>query len=348
MYLAKPGIGLPLSGKREQWYIVVLSLFLIFFLGFRPYEHTMGLMGDTFNYAQAFNMISSYGISNTDKERIFPYLMRFLSTLGFSPRYFFLLIEFLYVGMTAGAIIKLTKGKASYLAFLATVSQFCFYSYGVNGIRQGMAQAAILLAIPYLIEHRYVIVGVLCLLAYNTHSSSLFLIIGLAATFFLKTLKIPIFIWSICLVLSVLASGMTSTIMEQAGVFGSAQDASYLGNDEADMTLFSQVGYRWDFLFYSIVPIVSGWYYIHKKNKDYTYLSIYNIYVLMNAAWLLVNQSWLSNRIAYLSWFIYGIVLIYPMLGCAQNGYRCSRILPWALLGNVAFTYMMWIVGKLN
>lgn len=346
--LTQSRLGEPLPRNRDKRYIIILSVFLILFLGLRPFENTMNVMGDTDGYARSFAYSAYQDYADIDKEFVFSYIMISLSNLGLSAHSFFLLIECLYIGLTAWAIVKLSQGRASFLLFLATISQFCFYGYGINGIRQGMAQALVLFALTFYLERRYVITGILCAIAYFTHSSSIFLIVAMIAVRFLKSANFAIGFWFCCLVASVFVPNIMEGLLESVGSFGSVHDLEYLDNDNHDLTLFSRTGYRWDFLLYSIAPIIVGWYYIvRKKYNDSIYLNLYNIYVITNGAWLLVNQSWLSNRIAYLSWFIYGMVLIYPMLSVDRVHRHRDRRLPIALLGNMAFTYLMWIIGKL-
>lgn len=77
----------------------------------------------------------------------------------------------------------------------------------------------------------------------------------------------------------------------------------------------TKIGFRWDFLIFSAVPIIWGWWIIKKKGlNDKAYNIIFNTYVLANSFWVLVIRAAFSNRFAALSWFLYFLVLIYPLL----------------------------------
>src|SRR5690606_39264861 len=76
-----------------------------------------------------------------------------------------------------------------------------------------------------------------------------------------------------------------------------------------------KTGFRWDFLLYSGLGTFAGWYFIVKrKYEDQFYQWLFHAFLFANAVWILVIRANFSNRFAYLSWFMLGIVIIYPML----------------------------------
>ena len=116
----------------------------------------------------------------------------------------------------------------------------------------------------------------------------------------------------------------------------------YITLDEMDQ--FSQVGFRWDFLIYSAAPIVMGWYIcIYKQVSDNWYNVLVTVYCLCNAFWVMVIRSAFSNRFAYLSWFLYPIVIAYPLVNRKiredQDGFT-----GWILLAYAMFSVFMWFV----
>jgi hypothetical protein len=91
--------------------------------------------------------------------------------------------------------------------------------------------------------------------------------------------------------------------------------SSYLSQDESSALVRYKVGFRWDFVLYSLIPIAAGWYYIVKqKFDDHLYKSIYSAYILANSFWLLVIRAPFSDRFAYLSWFLMPLILAYPVI----------------------------------
>src|SRR5690606_2663239 len=74
-------------------------------------------------------------------------------------------------------------------------------------------------------------------------------------------------------------------------------------------------GFRWDFVLYGALPIAVGAFFIYgKKRFDAFYLKLFCTYVITNAVWLLLITLPFSNRFAYLSWGIMGLVIAYPLI----------------------------------
>ena len=154
----------------------------------------------------------------------------------------------------------------------------------------------------------------------------------------MRNTKLNISFWLFCIVLGLLFQEQFKTLF--SGLINDERMASYL-NAEVDKEMFSHTGFRWDFLAYSALPIIIGWF-ITSKNKviDKTYAFILHTYIFSNAFWVLINTAAYSNRFAYLSWFLYPIVLIYPF--CKFIFLRNqSVILGILLIGMTAFTYFM-------
>ena len=89
------------------------------------------------------------------------------------------------------------------------------------------------------------------------------------------------------------------------------------------------------------MPIIVGWIGVYSRNiesKNYSFLL--NLYTLVNAVWLLCVHVYFSNRIAYLSWLMYPIVLIYPFLreNWGDNRYV---IFKYVAYGHLLFTLFM-------
>ena len=64
------------------------------------------------------------------------------------------------------------------------------------------------------------------------------------------------------------------------------------------------------------MPIILAWYIIFKRRikVDFNYILLLGVYIYSNAFWVMVIRASFSNRFAYLSWFIYPLVLAYPLL----------------------------------
>ena len=73
--------------------------------------------------------------------------------------------------------------------------------------------------------------------------------------------------------------------------------------------------FRYDFLLYSILPMYIANIWMNRYHYySSTYLLVYKAYVLANAIWLLVIRVAYCDRIAYLSWFLIPVLVVYPFL----------------------------------
>ena len=136
---------------------------------------------------------------------------------------------------------------------------------------------------------------------------------------------------------------------------------------------FSQTGFRWDFLAYSAMPVWLTWYVTKKAEKeralygdtieeaetnitgagriaDAHSMRVFNIlattYILANSFWVMVIRAAFSNRFAYLSWFLYPVVLAYGVIRLhiwPDQDRKAGLIL--AL--HAGFTIIMHLLGKL-
>jgi hypothetical protein len=117
--------------------------------------------------------------------------------------------------------------------------------------------------------------------------------------------------------------------------------AGYLSTAETDGITN---GFRPDFIFYSSFPIIAGYYAIIRNNyqsKFYTF--IFNVYLLTNAIWMLCMYASFTNRIAYLSWFMLPIVLVYPFFDkqfVSRQYKKLNFVAGWHLM----FTVLMQVI----
>jgi len=110
----------------------------------------------------------------------------------------------------------------------------------------------------------------------------------------------------------------------------------------ADASKFSSTGFRFDFLIYSAAPLVLAFHYIFKKNfDDPVYKRILHTYIVANAFWIMIIRANFSNRFAYLSWFLMGIVVIYPILKTKMWPQHFKKV-GLVVMFYFSFTYFMF------
>ena len=66
-------------------------------------------------------------------------------------------------------------------------------------------------------------------------------------------------------------------------------------------------------------------------------------YTFTNSVWMLCMYAEYTNRIAYLSWFMYPFVLIYPLI-CENWGIQKYRTLLKIMMCHLGFTLFMQII----
>ena len=338
--ISTPDIIQDSDRKTEGFFIMLLSMLLILFVGYRPID---AVFADMVGYAEFYESIP-YLDANDDKG--FFYIAQFCNNLGFSARSWFCFLDLLYMGGAAFAVYKIFEHNCI-IAFAVVFASFSFFSYGVNGVRNGIACSTFLLALAALKYRKFVLVGFLCFLAFHFHKSLLLTIVCLALVYFYNNTLSYFKIWILCIILSLVAgSYFESYFVAQDIIDTGKSSADYFSNSTADMSGFSVQGFRYDFLLYSSVPIFIGCYFVIKqKYEDSFYKILLNLYIICNSVWVLINANWLSNRIAYLSWFMYGFVMMYPVLESPVVHNR-ARWVGYIVLGNAGFSYLMWIIGK--
>lgn len=320
-----------------------LTILLLFFIGLRPITFHFA---DTVGYAYMYNDMTyeSFNSCLQTKDYMFNMLMYIFNKVGLSVHCFFTFIAAIYIGFTAWASQRISK-KYAYLIFLSVISSFSFYSYGVNGIRNGMAVTLVMLAMTF-IENRKLISLVLLWCAAAIHNSVLLPIVCIIISYLYRNTKFYFFCWLLSIIFVNIDSHSVESFLLNIGFIEDDRFSKYLVgmNNKND---FAFTGFRWDFLLYSSVPIIVAYYFNVKKNfQDNLYRLFANTYILANSFWVLVINASFSNRFAYLSWFLYAIVLIYPFITYPDLPSRRKWIV-YVLIGNVLFTWGMWLIGRL-
>lgn len=326
-----------------------LSLILIYFLGLRQVS---GEFGDTWMYAYDYWSIEpEYKAINIRTEWFWDNIRAFCKFSGFNTNEYFLFVEFFYImGMFVCAMILMRKNL--WMAMMFFFTAFSTYSFGVNGIRNGLACSIMLVAISILPEAggKRVLSFLLMLLAVGVHRTALLPSAAAIGTLFLiKDTKWALRFWLASIALSLVAGSAVTQVFSSLGfddrMSRYAVDASQSGD------AFSHTGFRWDFLLYSSFPAIMIWYVTrYRRFTDLTYTIIANTYLLCNAFWIMVIRSSFSNRFAYLSWFIYPVVMAYPLLrmNLWKDQDRRTSIILFLYSGFVFFMYFIYYFGTSN
>lgn len=307
-------------------------IFVALFIGLRPVDRTFV---DMYDYYQQY--LFYYGTPyefNSDAENlIWDQILPFFAANKIPAPLYFLMISSLYFGLAFFACNRLFP-RDGYVVFLVFLGAFSTFSYGTNGIKAGLAASLFALAVSY--RDKLKICVPLVLLTYAFHHSMVIPIVAFFATLVNNTPKYYFYFWVFSIAVAFVH---ISFFQELFAGFTDERGADYLIGSGA-----FQGGFRLDFIIYSAMPIWLGWYSRKKMGcNSRMYITLLNTYTLANSVWLLCMYASFSNRIAYLSWFLYPIVLVYPILNdnWTSNRYRFfAKVATYQLL----FTLFMEIV----
>lgn len=322
-------ICLPIQRKVINPGIFLIILILAIILGFRPGDLNFG---DTQLYQLNYEHLNF----PHEDEPVFNFIGIFCSSLGLSTGVYLSIIALLYISLP---LLFLSKhSRCQWFSLLMILTSFSFLGYGVNGIRNGLALSIITYSFVF-VEHgrktKWIGLLICYLLALGIHKSSLLPISCMVISLlFIKEVKIAILIWILCVPISYIGGSHVSTLFLGLG-FDERLD-QYLSGD------FFTTGFRWDFILYSLIPIIFAYYviYIKKIAVDRLYTTLINTYILSNALWIIIIKASFSNRFAYLSWFLYPIVLAYPLLKYKIWNNQKSKLAIF-LFCYYLFTYVM-------
>ena len=192
---------------------------------------------------------------------------------------------------------------------LCVVGCLGFVSYGSNTIRAGFGIALLLLA--YCTDNKILKIC-LSVIAIGCQMSMLLPVVG----YFFSVYVIKKYRWCECIwLMSLVITSMTSVVSDVMTLF-SGLDARIeeMSNFDGTSDVYN-VGFRYDFLIYSLIPILIAKYNIWNFIKESpTYYIVYKTYLLVHAVWQLLIRIPYTDRVAYLSWFLIPFLLLYPVL----------------------------------
>lgn len=297
--------------KSRNTIMSMIVLFLIMFLGLRPLSE---VFTDMHVYTRSYNLNSFKGRHG---EYTWEFLMYIFHQLHLDVTSWFLFIASGYVGLVWKACTRIFRRRA-WFAMIFFLSSFTFFNYGTNVLRNGLALSLILFGISNLIRPKYkskfanyAYVFVIYLIAFGIHKSSILPALCSLIAFNLKNVRISFSVWTVCLLVSYFVSDYTELLFTELGFDDRLE--SYLSNaPNADK--FSHVGFRFDFLAFSVVPLILAFFIRKKVMLHLTYVHLLNTYLLSNSFWLLCIKANFSDRFAQLSWFMYPLLLSFPLM----------------------------------
>lgn len=316
-------------------FILLLTCIVVLFIGTRPLA---GAFTDMFAYTDYY--LSSQMI-DTDNEPGFLFTAILGHLLGLSVESWFTLIAAIFFGCNLLASRSFDKVNGG-LLYLTILVSFLTFSYSTNTIRSGMAHSVLLLGISLYLNrkrNKLSIISIACFIfAFSVHKSITLGLVCFILAYYTVGLRRCFQFWILSIFLSLFLGNQVASLFQGLG-FDDRLD-KYLVAD--NFTGFSHTGFRWDFLLYSAIPIILGYYIAIKRGfEDKKYSILLSTYLLANAFWVMVIRVQFSDRFAYLSWFLYPVVLSYPLLKMDIWGRKQGLYAYLILTGHLLFTLFM-------
>lgn len=335
----KTDIGRTQDSPLKKNLIWSIAIFFSLFIGLRPISHVFVDMAGTAAIWE-YRVETIHGIDLRMNNFIYENIPRYMDSIGLGKEDFFLLMACLYYIGTAYAC-KRIFGNNALIAYLVWLASFSTFSYATNGIKAGAAATWFIMALSF--HNKKIFALLLLFITIGFHHSMVLPVLGYIVCTLYNRPKWYFIFWIGCLVLSSLH--ITSIMEFLGGLLMSNDDeqgAEYLLGGQQYVI---KQGFRIDFVIYSAIPIIVGYWIIFKRHIESNYYNfIYGLYAFINGFWLLCMYASFTNRIAYLSWLVYPIVLIYPFLKMnlktSKQGVWANRII-W---GNVIFTAFMLFI----
>ena len=335
------------EGSPVQTAAFILTVIITLFLGLRQASMEFGdCWLYAFDYERGAGVFQSVNVNN---EWLWGAISDFCRRMGFNVNEYFLFVEVFYIGgMFICSWILMRKNL--WIAMLFFFTAFQTFTFGTNGIRNGLACSIELVAIALVVEQGPKRTFAFCLmfLALGIHRSTMLpTAAAISSIYFIKETKWTLSFWIVSIFISLVAGSAITEFFASLGF----DDRMAQYSNEATEEYFSHAGFRWDFWLYSLFPVIMIWYVTrHRKFNDVTYNTIANVYLLCNAFWLMVIRSQFSNRFAYLSWFIYPVVIAYPLLrmNLWKDQDRRTALILFFYSGFTFFMFFIYYFGTSN
>lgn len=314
---------------------MMLLLVLFLFIGLRPVSY---VFSDMVAYSQNLTTMGfgDFQFNWDTDNKIFDNLFGFWISENLGDTSFFILMAIIYFVAAYIGVKRLFPGHVYpvYLTFLAAFSTF---SFATNGIKAGAAASLFIMSLGF-IDRKWLCL-LLVLVSLGFHHSMQLPVIALIITMFYKNPKWYFYGWLFCLLMAVLHITFFQNLF---GSLTDEQGAGYLVLE--GKTITTHIRFRPDFILYSAVPVWFGYQFEMKRKKtSRIYSTLLHLYICINGIWMLCMYSDFNQRIAYLSWFLYPIVLFYPFL-FVDNRRQRYRYFSKVMMYHLLFTIFMDVV----
>lgn len=323
------------SIKNVDIYGVICISIVIFysiFSGFRP--ENVGT--DTERYIDLYKSLASNHVLNRDIEIGFSFLSKTLAIFD-SPEFYLFSITLIITLLFSNAFSLGINWNFSILTYCFFLSPF-FFGQTLNILRQGLSLAIVVNYLVLTKSSNFYKSLLFSTIAGSFHNTGL---IFSALTIFAKkiTLKTAFFIWTFGFLIGIINANGSALSQALSLLISDEYYLSYLDTINAEF----RVGYRYDFLLFSITPIATL--FIAKKFASTATKekfngqeveSIVKIYLIFNSFANIFIQMPYSDRWFNWSWSLYPIFLYYIIIHTSKEKYKKFISLLMAILSVIS------------
>lgn len=319
---------------------ILLLVVATLFIGLRNPSGSWRYFGDTYRYTLVYQKIQNDPSWTSNKDFGFYYYMKILSYF-FNVQMFFFITAVLYVFPAYYSFHKWFK-KYAFFAVILLVTSMSFWPFGINGVRNGLATSFFVFALAFR-DKRWIMYSLIGI-SISFHTSMVLPTLALLITEFYRNTKVLLKIWLASIPISFffgkrLLGLVNFLVTSSIGKLDGRGDFSGI-----DSGAFATSSFRIDFVFYSAIVIYLGYYFIYKiQFKDEFFRKMFNVYIISNTIWLYFIYFPYTNRVAYLSWFLIPILIVYPIV-YATNLKNQSYFMAVAVALSLFF---VWILAYL-
>lgn len=303
----------------NKYIFYILFVYSIYYLGSR--ELSIGV--DTMNYMGIFDDFNTGGLPSI-KTDVFFFLPFFILSKIVSYRVVLYLCAFAYVFFAARAFRKLSPEYHIYFFLLFMVSPY-FFQFGINGMRNGIAASVFLYALSFLKEGKNKVYVYVAVLSIGIHLSMVvpFLIFHLFKKD--RNLYILLLIW--LAVFSLVLLGMSFNVLGNISdiLISNGVMSGYLSDLNEDISkeirnywLYGVPVVIWTVFFYEVLR--------KKKIIDLFYKRCISSYITLSIVYLIFIHASFAVRFAFLSDFLFPLVLFYPLFTLYKKNYNLKVV----------------------
>lgn len=319
---------------------LVLAVFMVVFIGLRPIAFPE--FGDMSGYAWYHDawLHKKWSFDWDTENVIFDNLIQRATAakLGIRHTGLFVIIAAIYFLVRYWSTVKFFP-RNSLMAYLVFLGAFLTFTSSTNGMKAGIASSCFVLALAY--WRNWKVAGILLLITWGLHHAFFPCAVAFVGAYFYRNTKVYLGIWFVALIIAALHITFFQELFASAGIDKKAEEYLNVG-DKGYRT-----GFRIDFVIYSFMPILLGWYMMVKKGfKSVEFSFLLNVYLILNAVWLMCMYASYTNRIAAMSWAIIPVLLCYPFLSERNKApaAKKNRNLAVVSLLNLGFTVFMVVI----